>query len=198
MQVIAFTGERESGKSTATSMLVEQGFKDAKFADPLKNMLRAFYATCGVDSATTEEKLEGSLKEVPCEWLQGQTPRYAMQTLGTEWRNLIGTDLWSDILVKRARRGDFGDRIAISDYRFPEHEGAALASLGGEAYRISRPNRKTDEAASHVSETAMSRIPVKATIENVGTLDDLRAKVRALISKDYDEETGLGYYDVSQ
>ena len=56
--VVAFTGKRGSGKSEAVKVLVEElGFRELKFADPLKNMLRAMYATCGVDVDTIERKI---------------------------------------------------------------------------------------------------------------------------------------------
>jgi len=177
--VVAFTGKRGSGKSEAVSALVDElGFVELKFADPLKNMLRAMYKTCGVDDITIERKIEGNLKEEPCEWLMGKTPRYAMQTLGTEWRELIHTDMWSEMFKRAVRSGNLGDRIACSDYRFP-HEGVALDELGSVKYRIVRPeaDNKTDEASQHSSETLIDTIPTDLDIENDGTIMDLRGAV---------------------
>lgn len=181
-EIYAFAGKRGSGKSTAVRVLLEHGFTDAKFADPLKNMLRAFYRTCGLDDAHIERKIEGDLKEVPCEWLMGKTPRYAQQTLGTEWRNLINTELWSNILTIRVNRGDFGDKVAISDYRFPEHEGAALEALGATTYRIERSNQVDDEVSAHVSETAIKDTKVSGIILNDGTIEDLQTVILELLA----------------
>jgi hypothetical protein len=36
----------------------------------------------------------GDLKEVPVDCLDGQTPRRAMQLLGTEWGRTLSADLW--------------------------------------------------------------------------------------------------------
>lgn len=180
-QVYAFAGKRSTGKSTASGTLMEMGFVDVKFADPLKNMLRAFYTTCGVDANTAERKLEGDLKEVPCEWLQGKTPRYAMQTLGTEWRDLISTNLWSAIFVKRIQSGSLGDKIVCSDFRFP-HEARVLDSLGAFTYRIERPDLVDDEVSIHVSESGIADVPVNGVIYNTGSAADLRQQVLDLVA----------------
>ena len=180
--VYAFAGKRGSGKSTASQVLLDRGFVELKFADPLKNMLRAMYRTCGVDEETIERKIEGDLKEVPCDWLRGKTPRYAMQTLGTEWRELIATDLWSTMFVKRVQSGSFGDKIVCSDFRFPGHEEAALKEVGAYTYRINRPEAEVDdEAAQHPSEKLVDDLKVGGILNNNGTIADLRDFIADLL-----------------
>lgn len=182
--VVAFTGKRGSGKSVAASALVEDlGFTELKFADPLKNMLRAMYETCGVAPEEIERKIEGDLKEEPCPWLQWKTPRYAMQTLGTEWRELIATNLWSEMFKMRVTHGNFGDRIVCSDYRFP-HECDALDSLGAIKLRVVRPEADSvsDEASQHSSETLIDQVSVDSTINNSGSLGDLKLMVTDTVS----------------
>lgn len=177
--VVAFTGKRGAGKSEAVKALTEDlGFVELKFADPLKNMIRAMYRTCGVDDVTIERKIEGDLKEEPCEWLAGKTPRYAMQTLGTEWRNMIAEDLWAVMFKRAVESGNLGDRIACSDYRFPK-EGESLDDLGAIKYRITRPTADAvdDEAAQHSSETLIDEIPTDLDIPNDGSVQDLREAV---------------------
>lgn len=180
--IYAFAGEKGSGKSTATSVLVDEfGFADAKFADPLKNMMRAFYATCGLNREETERRIEGDLKETPCEWLRGKTPRHAMQTLGTEWRNMIAEDLWANIFLKRVERGDYGDKIACSDLRFPGHEEDVLHELGAYIYRITRPGLDATDGSEHASEKGFDQIKVNAVLKNTGTLEELREFVADLV-----------------
>ncbi|AMO44132.1 deoxynucleotide monophosphate kinase [Ruegeria phage vB_RpoS-V10] len=201
--VYAFAGKRFSGKSAASQALIDMGFTDLKFADPLKNMLRAFYETCGLTSEEIERRIEGDLKEEPCEWLAGKTPRYAMQTLGTEWREMISTTLWSDIFVKRVNSGVFGDKIVCSDYRFP-HEAEALKQLKAHTYMIKRnlPKDLHDLAGQHASETAVDSLPPMSSFVNSGTLEDLRDFVRDLVEAneaikgiDFGDLTGTAYYD---
>ncbi len=176
-EVYAFTGKRGSGKSTATQVLLDAGFVEVKFADPLKNMLRAMYRTCGVDDATIERKIEGDLKEEPCEWLCGSTPRWAMVTLGTEWREMIHVEMWSRMFEKRVNSGDFGNKIVCSDYRFPGHEEEALKRLGARTYRIERPSLVDDALSDHTSESGVDSLPVDDVITNDTTIDNLQQEV---------------------
>ena len=180
--VYAFAGKRGSGKSTASQVLLDMGFVEMKFADPLKNMLRAMYRTCGVDDDTIERKVEGDLKEVPCDWLRGKTPRYAMQTLGTEWREMIATDLWSSMFVKRVQSGALGDKIVCSDFRFPGHEEAALEELGAYTYLIKRPSADVnDEASQHRSEMLVDDLKVRGVLNNNSTIESLQEFIADLV-----------------
>lgn len=182
--VVAFTGKRGSGKSEAAKVLIEHlGFQELKFAGPLKNMLRAMYATCGLDEDTIERKIEGDLKEESCEYLMGKTPRFAMQTIGTEWRDMIDRELWSEMFKTAVRSGKLGNRVVCSDYRFP-HEGATLDELGAIKYKVIRPaaDAATDEASQHLSETAIDDLPYDLEIVNDGTLEDLHAAVYDYVS----------------
>lgn len=181
-QVYALAGKRGSGKSTAAEALAECGFVDVKFADPLKNMMRAFYRTCGLGTAEIESKLEGHLKEVPCIWLQGKTPRYAMQTLGTEWRDMIDTKLWSSIFVQRVNAMPEDAKIVCSDYRFPGHEAAALDEVNATKIRINRPKASdNDEYSKHASEANIDEVPVDMVVNNTGSIQDLQDWILGLI-----------------
>ena len=168
--IIAFSGKRGCGKSEAAAVLVRAGYVDLKFADPLKNMLRAMYATYGVSASDIERRLEGDLKEQPDEWLAGRTPRHAMQTLGTEWREMIATSLWSDMMRKRV--GLRTDKIVISDLRFP-HEVETLRALGATIVRIKRSVSDTvaDEASRHASESLTDDLDHDTVLYNNSTLD---------------------------
>lgn len=149
--LVGLCGPARVGKSTVASFLVREfGYIPLKFAGPLKDML----AVLGLD----EEQLEGGDKESPCAWLGGRTPRYAMQTLGTEWgRELMHEDLWVHVWRRRAMRhlGE-GHRLVVDDIRFP-NELRAIQSLGGIAYRVVRSGH-TPPASEHASEHALDGI----------------------------------------
>lgn len=189
---VAFTGERGCGKSTAAEFVADSfDYFEMKFAEPLKDMLAALYASCGLSEIEIEEKLEGRLKEVPCEWLCGRTPRYAMQTLGTEWRDLIAIDLWTSLFALRVaathRNIESGlcRGLVCSDYRFP-HEGAMLRQLGFTCFRIERDRAfySDSAAAAHPSEKHYAALPVDGVIHNNGTLDEFHAAIRAALKGD--------------
>lgn len=183
--IIAFAGRKGSGKSACSQVLTDIGYADVKFADPLKNMLRAMYRTAGLGDELIERKIEGDLKEVPCKILLGKTPRFAMQKLGEEWRNMIGEELWTSIFVNRVTSGEAGDKIVCSDLRYP-HESAALRMLGAlkdwdvSQYLIKRPSQgeATDD---HGSEAHFDKLPVNGTFHNDGTLEDLQQFIREMV-----------------
>ena len=151
-RLVAFTGPIGCGKSTAAEALIEEGWVRIKFADPLKDMLRAFYRACGIEDAQfIEARIEGSLKEEPDPFLRGRTPRHAMQTLGTEWgRNLIAPDIWTSAWEQRVHAmASRGLDVVVDDCRFA-NEAASVRRLGGMVVRIDGRAAPTNK--KHASE----------------------------------------------
>lgn len=141
--IIAFTGLAGAGKSTAALHLVKsRGFERVRFAGPLKAMMAAL----GLNPI----EIDGSAKELPCDLLGGKTPRWAMQTIGTEWgRNLIDSNLWIRAWRAAVDRLPAGAPVVVDDCRFP-NEAAAIVAAGGVLVRIERPGAGT--ASVHESE----------------------------------------------
>lgn len=178
MQLVGITGRKRHGKDTVAREFVAQGFSVVRFADPLKAMLRAFYATHDMLPADIERRLEGDLKEVPCEFLNGNTPRHAMQTLGTEWgRNLIDAQLWIDSFKRRMQTKS---KVAVPDVRFA-NECAAVHDLGGRVLRVDASGRIPDDRSTHSSETEIGQLPADFEIDNNGTPFELSCAVKAAL-----------------
>lgn len=173
--IIGLTGPKRSGKDTFAEALVKEGFTLVRFADPLKDMLRSLYRSAGVDEETIERKIEGDLKEKSCPILCGKTPRHAMQTLGTEWRDMIGRDLWTNIWASKV---DQLDDVVTPDVRF-HHETAPLKRREGVIFRVERPGRKNSDV--HISETEMMSIEPNEVVRNDGTIEDLHTKAKELL-----------------
>jgi hypothetical protein len=168
MNVIAFSGKAGSGKSTSASYLVDHyGYTLLKFADPMKDMLRAL----GLGSF----ELEGSGKEMPCFLLGGKTPRFAMQTLGTEWgRDTLSYDIWVTAWLHRAESLiKSGKKVVCDDVRFP-NEVEAVKKLSGVLIHIKDPTR-VDHSDSHISESGGLQHDFR--ILNNGTITELYEKV---------------------
>lgn len=141
--IIALIGAAGSGKTTVSKHLQgEFSYKRFRFAGKLKQMLN----TLGL----TWEQLDGKEKEIPCELLCGKTPRQAMQTLGSEWRNMIDPNLWTNALEHELiehinAQGGLGKEpgqalpalIVIDDCRF-HHEVDMLRRLGAEIWCVRR------------------------------------------------------------
>lgn len=166
-RLIGLIGKKGSGKDTAAEALEALGFQNVKFAGALKAMLRMLLAYQGADEDTIRRMIDGDLKEVPTPLLNGKTPRFAMQTLGTEWgRMLIGPDFWLDTAMKKAALAD----TVITDVRFP-NEVKAVKDNGGTVIRIVAEGEtvftETAVGVDHASETLMDELPEDVTIANV-------------------------------
>lgn len=178
--VIGVTGRKYHGKDSVARELISNGYAIVRFAGPLKAMLRAFYREHGVDEIIIERKIEGDLKEHPCPFLRGKTPRYAMQTLGDEWgRQLISDDLWTESLRYRLEPHD---KAVVPDCRYP-NEADLLKRAGARLWRVEANERVAPTAGSnHASETEVDHLPADVEISNNGTLYELSAAVKAALS----------------
>ena len=177
-RIVALSGAAGSGKTTAADYLIDHyGYTRIKFAGPLKDMLRAI--------GLTHSQIEGRYKESPSYILCGRTPRYVMQTLGTEWgRDLIGADIWVNIWQQRVTAlaaENPAARIVVDDMRFA-NELAAVQQLGGRRIKIYRSS-VAGLADNHASESALPFDMQAQLVINDGDLAQLHhAVVRSLLA----------------
>jgi len=172
--LIGFCGAAGSGKSTAAGWLSEYyGFKRSKMAAPLKNMLRSLLTDQGLNAQTVERMIEGDLKEEPSALLGGKSPRFAMQTLGTEWgRDIMSQNLWRNAWYGSIIREK---RVIVDDIRF-ENEAVFFNDIGGFIIQIDRPDIE-GISSTHASEAALPAHLIGARIINDGDLGKLREQM---------------------
>ena len=155
--LVGFVGRIGSGKTlSADHLCAKYGYVKVKFASPLKDMLRAV----GLE----DRHIEGDLKEVPCDLLCGQTPRWAMQTLGTEWgRSLIGESLWGNLWQKRVvTLLNMNTNVVVDDIRFT-NELERVQLLNGRVIGLRR-NEHLD--ADHSSEAEIKLDECDLVLDN--------------------------------
>lgn len=165
--VIGITGLARCGKDTVADiiMLNNPEYKKASFADPLKKML---YHGLGL----THEQLWGDDKE-KIDPRYDVSPRYMMQTLGTEWgRLLINDNLWVVAMEQHIEKG-----MIIPDIRF-ENEAALVRKYGVLIHVVGRGGIEGD----HSSESGVSLGTFDRVIPNSGTLEDLERLVKGVLS----------------
>lgn len=171
--LIGLVGLRRSGKDTAAAALESKdcGYTNFKFAGALKCMLHAYLIYRGATEDLAAQMIDGDLKETTTTLFAGWTPRYAMQTLGTEWaRNLLSNSFWVDTLIG-AIQGH--ERVVVSDVRFP-NEADAIRKAGGKIIKIRRPGASVD---GHASEALIESINADAIIMNDEGIEQLRKRV---------------------
>lgn len=170
--LIAVTGQKGSGKDTFADVVVaEWGYEKIMFAGTLKGMIKFLLMSAGLPEEEAESRINGhqSLKEEPLSVLQGQSTRFAMQKLGTEWRDFFGENLWTDIVNAKVA---VTPKPILTDMRFP-HEGDFVDEHQGIKVRVKRAGQPKG-ADLHISETQMESILVDYTIYNHGSLGDLK------------------------
>lgn len=192
--MIALTGASASGKSTLAGELVKSyGFTKVRFAQPVKDMLMALgLSALDVDGPQDHRR-------APHPLLGGKSPRYALQTLGTAWRDMIDRQLWARITVQRIQDEVARGRswIVIDDLRF-HHELELLIPFNPVVISVRRSEveptphqlwlaemrpsvqrvaRIMGMEIPHVSETEWLSLPYDYSIRNDGDVDELKYRL---------------------
>lgn len=203
--IIGIVGLIGSGKTTAGEILQQQfGFVSESFAKPLKDAVAIIFGWPRdmVEGATAESR---AWRDRPDQFWSDAlgwavTPRKVLQMMGTEaGRQVFGQNLWTASLIGRLRPQY---NYVITDVRFA-NEIAALKQVNATIVRIRRgpepawlplaydvkqglSKYETDlrgpgHALPHISEWDWIGEPIDVTIDNDGTIDELRAKISALV-----------------
>jgi len=156
MKLIAFTGHKGSGKTTAAKSLTHMQSL-LSFGAPIKRMLEAINVPREALHGTAEQK------EAEIEWL-GVSGRRMMQTLGTEWGRALNPNIWVDVVRYEIRKAEQhgASIVVIDDVRFP-NEAALVHELGGILIRVTRSGCHGD---GHASETEIDDLDVHTTVVN--------------------------------
>jgi hypothetical protein len=149
--IIGLSGSIGVGKSAAAAHLVQRGFVEYCFADPLKDICRILGFSQQQVRGTQAQKLEINT-------LWGVSGREFMQKFGTEImreqlpRELgIKINIWVDLLALRISE-EKNDKIVVSDVRFDD-EAKKIKEMGGIVIKITRGGV---EASGHLSERGIS------------------------------------------
>lgn len=171
--IIGLCGRARAGKTSVGNILEQEyGFLHISFA----HFLRQFITQLGI-AADPFFQLERD-KNMPMPWAGGHTPRYLLQTLGTEWgRQMVDPDVW--VLHTMARVKQMTHRhVVISDVRF-DNEARAIYAAGGTTIEVQRNEAENNH--THISERGISRGMIDAVIINNSSPSTLRHTVRGMI-----------------
>jgi hypothetical protein len=163
--LVVLNGLPHSGKGVVADFLINKhGFTRHKLAKPIKDMLRAL-------PGITEEHIEGNLKELPTPLLNGKSPRWAMQTLGKQWRETMESDDPNapDFLCVLWGNGRPPGPVVVDDLRYPQ-EVTFFKKLGAKILRIERPDVSAPDTGH---EAEKQQLRVDGVLQNTGTIEDL-------------------------
>jgi hypothetical protein len=157
MRLIGLHGLPQSGKDSIGDILCQRhDFARLAFAGPLKDMLIA-------GLGLTRAEIDGGDKEQVIARF-GVTPRYLLQTLGTEWgRGMVRGDLWIAVADQRMKHyRAISASVVITDVRF-ENEADYVRRQGGEIWHVRRPR---SGVVVNLHESNL-RLPIAAGIDSV-------------------------------
>lgn len=156
-KIIAFAGRKQSGKTTASQMIIEyykevvgddSNIKIYNFADPLKQDICMELLGMSYDQCYGSDDHKNELTDL--EW-DGKklTAREAMQFIGTDFFRKMKKNIWADATINKIIKDQ--PRLAIiADCRFP-NEVEAIKNAGGTVIKLMlNPFNST-----HDSETAL-------------------------------------------
>lgn len=193
--IVGLTGAAGVGKSAVAKQLAANyGFTRMAFAEPLKAAVRAILQGWGYNAAACEWWIDGPGKERPCPALTYETPRKAMQLLGTEWgREGLGGELWVNHLLNRIEKSA-SNRIVVDDCRFDNEAEAIIQVLNGSVWQVvaAPGHRTTRNPPPHRSENGISRDLIDRFVVNNFTYDGVAERVRqAAIASGFDINPGM-------
>ncbi|UTC29043.1 deoxynucleotide monophosphate kinase [Brevundimonas phage vB_BpoS-Marchewka] len=177
--IIAFTGLRGHGKTTAAEALTETyGYAHVNFADPVRDVCHRVYGVSYI------EMLDPVLKETVLDRYPFKSPRELLQRIGTEMFRGYLDDTWVKAFERTVNDllRDGAEGVVCSDCRFL-NEAAMLRAMGASLIRITDPRKMNnhgddqkivDVYGAHASEREIPLLPVSMTIINDRTARDLR------------------------
>jgi hypothetical protein len=177
--IVAFTGGMGVGKSTAIKELEKMGYYVtlSKFAAPLYDMQEFIYRRV----STVFPKPSNFQKD-----------RKLLQWLGTEWGRGNKEDMWVSLwkqdvaqLQETLSKKPSLQLIVVDDCRF-DNEAEAIKAMGGHIIRIvsdKTADRGVDRGISnHSSENGISQKYLLSTIENNGSIEQLRESLKRALA----------------
>lgn len=163
VRLIGIAGRAKSGKSYLAKH-IKSKYRNVyivSLATPLKMALAAIFSYAGYSQKDITEKLNGKLKESQ-DPILGYTPRFLMQTLGTEWgRNVLGDSWWINLATAKIQKlseenSDKDIIVIVDDIRFENeiewikmNNGKIIALVSDQELRGNLP---ADMKRVHISE----------------------------------------------
>lgn len=186
---IGITGLARSGKDTFAVILAEEIFKVTRQRYMLMAYAHELKMKVQKDFDLSYGQLWGDEKEVPDERYVKQvdndliiywTPREILQNYGEFYRT-IHYNFWVDHLFNLIDDKEYKN-VIITDVRYL-NEIDPIIERGGSIIKIERGERPVIHGSGHISE-AMAFRPedIEFTIENNGTLEELRSAAKDMLS----------------
>lgn len=175
MKILGMVGKLQSGKTTISRYLREREVEVGEyiFIFSFASLLKEMILKSGLCS---KEELWNKKTDFS---------RLMMQKIGTDIiRDQIDPDFWVKKMkekIKETKRYEPNSIIIIDDVRYKNEASFIKEFKNSKLIRINRPS--INSKSNHRSETEQDEIVVDFTIENIGTLDDLKKISKTILIK---------------
>ncbi|MFF8845528.1 hypothetical protein ACF08N_22880 [Streptomyces sp. NPDC015127] len=177
--IIGLSGYARSGKNEAAEALVQHGWRQAAFADKLREFLYALDPLIPGHYGAGHLRLRRLVDSTGWDYAKVTYPevRALLQRAGTEaGRKVLGANVWVNALFESHADAP---ALAVTDVRFP-NEARAIVERGGVMIRVERPGvgpAKDRVGRVHESEVALDGWDFDHTLINDGSVRDLHLKL---------------------
>lgn len=194
LRLIGLYGPSRAGKDETAAILVNDfGFEQRAQAAAIRKILLDLNPILQdndgnfISMVELFERCDGNWDSVKQE--SRESVDYMIR-LGQSCRNVIGYDVWMNTAMPSRLELEKGHKIVISDIRQP-NEYEAVKERGGQVWKLVRPG-----VEFRAMDGLLEGYDFDATIENRGSLFDLRGAVQATIAHSIFNEgvKGAGYY----
>jgi hypothetical protein len=169
--IIGLSGYARSGKDTVAKILVEEyAFERIAFADKIRELLFEINPVLAEGQTLNELVTDYG-------WEIAKTQpkvRSLLQSVGVACRTVLGDDIWIHALWNELQLYD--KHYVISDVRF-KNEADFVREAGGQLWRINRAS--INPVNNHISESDLDDYTFTQTIDNDGSIDDLKALIKS-------------------
>ena len=171
INIIGICGQARSGKDTFANELLLHGYQRISMADPIKEASTLLFGF------TNEQLFSDEKDQIDPRY--GVKPRHILQRLGTDFCRSYHDDIFIDRMKERIAQHT---KVVVPDIRFP-NEAKAIKDMGGQIVRIHRTTDILDSTSKgHVSEQLVDTISAGYSIDNIGTLEQYKLKIKEWIN----------------
>ena len=179
MTLYLITGKKRAGKDTAANII---GCPKVSLAEPIKDIYRMIFGENITDENKSEKNRFGFIRREWLQWFGTEVMQHEMMKRFPGYT--MNRNIWVFNAMMRMNRVPGCDYV-ISDVRFP-HEVETLkiwANTEGHKVIVIRIiSDRAETGDNHASETEMKDIIPDITIENNGTIEELKEKILNIIN----------------
>lgn len=180
--IVGLSGYARSGKNEAAEALVQYGWRQAAFADKLREFLYALDPLVPGYYGAGNLRLRRLVDQTGWDYAKVTYPevRALLQRAGTEaGRKVLGANVWVNALFEEHADAP---ALVLTDVRFP-NEAQAVADRGGVLIQVERPGvrpARDSVGRVHESEVALDDWDFDHVLMNDGTVEELHAKLHGV------------------